>query len=72
MYIIFSFREIRHNVPHYFNHSINTIVYNSEKSYVFDDATSCAGCDPVVDKIYTINIPLLVCEIYNTTVWLLS
>jgi hypothetical protein len=62
------FREIRHNVPRYFNHSIDTIAYYSEKAYVFDPATSCAGCDPMVDKVYTINILLLVCELHNSSV----
>ncbi|XP_028407290.1 lysosome membrane protein 2-like [Dendronephthya gigantea] len=55
----YSYRELRHNVPRYFNHSADTIVYFSEKAYVFDSTTSCAGCDPIVDKIHTINIPLL-------------
>ena len=57
---VFFFRETRHNVPSYFNHSADTIVYFSEKAYVFDPNTSCANCDPMVDKIRTINIPLLV------------
>ncbi|CAB4032707.1 lysosome membrane 2, partial [Paramuricea clavata] len=55
----YSYREIRHNVPRYFNHSIDTVAYYSEKAYVFDRATSCADCDPTVDKVYTINILLL-------------
>lgn len=53
-------REIRKNVPRFFNHESNTLAYFSQKAYVFDKATSCAGCDPVKDKFVTINIPLLV------------
>ncbi|XP_046852737.1 lysosome membrane protein 2-like isoform X2 [Xenia sp. Carnegie-2017] len=55
----YSYREIRKNVPRFFNHESNTLAYFSQKAYVFDKATSCAGCDPVKDKFVTINIPLL-------------
>ena len=38
----------------------NTITYVPNTKYYFDQARSCKNCDPTIDKITTINYPLLV------------
>jgi hypothetical protein len=40
-----------------------TLTYNPETEYRYDESRSCAGCDPIKDKITTVNYPLLVSEI---------
>ena len=42
----------------------NKITYVKNTKYYFDRDRSCKNCDPIIDKITTINYPLLVSKCY--------
>lgn len=54
-------REFRTNEVLDWNQDQSIVTYMPNRTYIFDEATSCAGCDDQVDSFVTVNIPLLVC-----------
>lgn len=55
----YSYREFRTNEVLYWNQDQSIVTYMPNRTYIFDEATSCAGCDDQMDSFVTVNIPLL-------------
>ncbi|KAK2563474.1 Lysosome membrane protein 2 [Acropora cervicornis] len=51
--------EFRTNEVLDWNQDQSIVTYMPNRTYIFDEATSCAGCDDQMDSFVTVNIPLL-------------